>query len=92
MRRSEALGIKWSHIEFVSKTISINHVVTDIYLEGHCQHISTDKTKTKSSTRKLPLVPPFEAALVQLMQKQQLQRELCGDSYCLDSLDYINKK
>lgn len=91
MRRSEALGVKWSSIDFVNKTISVRHVVTDIYIDGHLEHISKDKTKSKSSTRKLPLIPPFEAALVQLWQKQQLQKELCGDSYCLDSLDYINR-
>lgn len=91
MRRSEALGVKWSSIDFVNKTISVRHVVTDIYLDGKCQHISKDKTKSKSSTRKLPLVPQFETALVELYKKQQIQRELCGEDYSLEYLDYINK-
>lgn len=91
MRRSEALGVKWSSIDFVNKTITVRHVVTDIYLNGKCHHISKDKTKSKSSTRKLPLVPPFEAALMQLWEKQQRERKLCGDSYCLEYLDYINR-
>lgn len=91
MRRSEALGVKWSSIDFVNKTITVRHVVTDIYLNGKCQHISKDKTKSKSSTRKLPLVPQFEAVLVPLWQKQQHERELCGKSYSRQYLDYINK-
>lgn len=91
MRRSEALGVKWSNIDFVNKTITVRHVVTDIYLNGKCQHITKDKTKSKSSNRKLPLVPQFEAALTKLWQKQQQERELCGDSYNLEHLDYVNK-
>lgn len=91
MRRSEALGVKWSSIDFVNKTITVRHVVTDIYLNGKCQHISKDKTKSKSSVRKLPLIPQFEAALVQLWQKQQRERELCGNAYSLQYLDYVNK-
>ena len=35
MRRSEIVGLKWNCIDFEKKTISIQHVVTDIYLDGH---------------------------------------------------------
>ena len=91
MRRSEALGVKWSRIDMVNKTITVNHVVTDIYIDGHCQRVIKDKTKSKSSTRKLPLVPPFEAVLKYVYQKQHYQQYVCGDSYCKEYLDYINK-
>src|SRR5699024_11167912 len=37
MRRSEALGVRWSSIDLVNKTITVNHVVTDVYIDGHCQ-------------------------------------------------------
>ena len=75
----------------VNKTITVNHVVTDIYIDGHCQRVIKDKTKSKSSTRKLPLVPPFEAVLKYVYQKQHYQQYVCGDSYCKEYLDYINK-
>lgn len=35
MRRSEIVGLKWNCIDFEKKTISIQHIVTDIYLDGH---------------------------------------------------------
>lgn len=35
MRRSKIIGLKWNCIDFDKKTISIQHIVTDIYLDGH---------------------------------------------------------
>lgn len=90
MRRSEIVGLKWSAIDFEQKTITINHIVTNAYVDGHVAWVIKDKTKTKSSTRTLPLVAPFEASLLRLKEKQRHQRILCGDSYCRDYLDYVN--
>lgn len=89
MRRSEALGVKWSSIDLENKTIKVNHVVTDIYLNNQLVHIRKDKTKNKSSTRTLPIVKPFEEALIKLKEKQEYNRKICGYSYGADS-DYIN--
>ena len=69
MRRSEVLGVKWSSIDLEKKTICVNHVVTDIYLNGKTYHIDKDKTKNKTSTRILPLVEPFEMALRKLQKR-----------------------
>lgn len=91
MRRSEVLGLKWSMIDFEQKTITINHVVTDAYLDGHIIRVVKDKTKTKSSTRTLPLIAPFEASLLKLKEQQAKDMLLCGKSYCKDYLDYINR-
>ena len=51
--------------------------------------IVRDRTKTKSSHRSLPLVPPFEALLMELKRKQAENRELCRSCYCEDYRDYI---
>lgn len=91
MRRSEALGVRWSSIDLVNKTITVNHVVTDVYIDGHCQRVMKDRTKSKSSTRTLPLVPQFEQALKYVYQKQHYEQYVCGDSYCKEYLDYVNK-
>ena len=89
MRRSEIVGLKWNCIDFEKKTISIQHVVTDIYLDGHLVTIEKDKTKTKSSTRTLPLVKPFEDALIKLKEQQKQQQKLCGNAYNTDYLEYV---
>lgn len=89
MRRSEIVGLKWNCIDFDKKTISIQHIVTDIYLDGHLVTIEKDKTKTKSSTRTLPLVKPFEDALIALKEQQRQQQKLCGNAYNKDYLEYV---
>lgn len=91
LRRSEIVGLKWSSIDFLKKTITIKHVVTDIYLDGHTITISKDKTKTKSSTRTLPLVEPFEIALLNLKKQQEEDQAVCGNSYSREYLDYVLK-
>ena len=39
--------------------------------------------------RSLPLVPPFEELLHRLKAEQELNRKLCGKSYCRKFADYI---
>jgi len=89
LRRSEAVGLKWSAIDFKKKTITICHTVTQTYIDGKSTIIEKDRTKTKSSYRMLPLVPPFEELLCQLKTQQALNRRLCGRSYNKEYSDYI---
>ena len=49
LRRSEALGLKWSAIDFQNNTITIRHTVTSCNLDGKHVQIAQDTTKTKSS-------------------------------------------
>ena len=58
-------------------------------VDGKYVEVARDRTKTKSSHRSLPLVPPFEALLMELKQKQAENRELCKRSYCEDYSDYV---
>ena len=89
LRRSEAIGLKWDAIDFEKKTISIKHTVTQVTVDGKNIVVQKDRTKTKSSYRTLPLVPPFEALLKHLWLEQQINRKACGAAYCTDYLDYI---
>ena len=47
------------------------------------------KTKTKSSHRTLPLVPHFNKALLDLKEKQELYKNICGNCYSQKYLDYV---
>ena len=89
LRRSEAVGLKWNAIDFKKKTITIRHTVTQATIDGKSKIIQKDRTKTKSSYRSLPLVPPFEELLHRLKAEQELNRKLCGKSYCRKFADYI---
>lgn len=89
LRRSEVVGLKWDAIDFVRKTITIRHVVTEANTEGKVRMVQKDRTKTSSSYRTLPLVGPFEALFLRLKAQQEENRRLCGKSYCKDYLDYV---
>ena len=89
LRRSEIVGLKWSSIEFNRKTITIRHTVTQATIDGKYQLVQKNRTKTKSSLRSLPLVPPFEAMLLHMRESQEKNRLLCGNSYCNEFNDYI---
>lgn len=89
LRRSEAVGLKWDAIDFKKKTITIRHTVTQVTIDGKSKIIQKDRTKTKSSYRSLPLVPPFEELLHRLKAQQELNQKLCGRSYCKKYTGYI---
>jgi len=89
LRRSEAVGLKWSAIDFEQKTLSIRHTVTQVSVDGKSTIVEKDRTKTKSSYRTLPLVPPFEELLRTLKTKQEQNRRLCGSMYCKKDAEYI---
>ncbi|WP_438492238.1 tyrosine-type recombinase/integrase [Paenibacillus sp. IHBB 3054] len=89
LRRSEVIGLKWTAINFVNKTISIQHTVTPVYFEGQEHIIEKDRTKNKSSRRTLPLVPAFEELLLRIHELHALNKAVCGNSYCTDYEEYI---
>lgn len=84
-RRSEVIGLKWSAIDFEKDTITINHTIT----QSNGKLIIRDKTKTKSSKRTLPLEPIVKSFLLELKEKQENNKKLCGNSYNQDYLEYI---
>ena len=89
LRRSEIVGLKWDSVDFFQKTFTIRHTVTQVCIDGKELTVARDRTKTKSSCRTLPLVAPFEKVLLDLKQRQEENRRLCGNSYCKKYLDYI---
>ena len=90
LRRSEVVGLKWNAIDFERKTFTIQHTVVEIKVDGKSTVVLKDSTKTKSSCRTLPLVPPFERLLLEIKAQQEINRQVCGDCYCNDYLEYIN--
>ena len=89
LRRSEALGLKWSAIDFQNNTITIRHTVTSCEIDGKRVEVARDTTKTKTSMRTLPLVPEFKDKLLSLKAQQEEYRQVCGKCYNKKYLDYI---
>ena len=82
MRRSEALGVLWSSIDFENNTICINHTVHQ-KSENHkgVAEIS-DRMKSDSSRRTLPLIPVLREALLEHKKKQEEHRKSFRSEYC----------
>lgn len=84
-----ALFMGCEDINIASCAISFKHTVTQVTVDGKEVTIQKDRTKTKSSYRTLPLVPPFEELLHRLRQEQLVNQKVCGTAYCQKYLDYI---
>ena len=80
-RRGEVVGLKWDAIDFERGTISVNHTVTTVELDGRLMDWAQDAAKTKSSMRTLPLVGAFKDYFMQVKQAQEYNKAICGDCY-----------
>ncbi len=89
LRRSEIVGLKWDAIDFKNNTITIRHTVNDCLINGERVRIESDKTKTKSSLRVLPLVSSFRERLLELKAAGEECRRVCKSAYNKQYLDYI---
>jgi len=89
LRRSEVLGLKWEAINFEEKSISINHKVIEVEVDGKFVPYGEDVLKTKASTRTLPFLPVIEQLLLAEREKQETFRKLFKKDYCKKYFDYI---
>lgn len=90
LRRSEAIGVKWSNIDFETKRINIWHKVLQEETEdGGNKIVGYDTMKTKSSRRTMPLIPAVEKILLEHKAKQEEYMKLFGNSYSKEYLDYV---
>ena len=89
LRRSEIVGLKWDAIDFVGNTLTIRHTVTTCHIDGKQMLIASDRTKTKSSMRTLPLVNEFRNRLLERKDSEAYHRKLCRKSYNMDFAGYV---
>lgn len=86
LRRSEAAGLRWQSIDFRTNSLIINHTA----ISSHGQVTYSDRVKTDSSYRTLPLMPTIRDYLLQLKHTQQ-QKQLCyGPDY--HESDYVCRR
>ncbi len=82
MRRSEAVGLQWSSVDFENNKIHIDHKAYEQSIKGKIQVIITDVMKTDASKRTLPLIPQVREELLKHKAKQEEYRRAFGRSYC----------
>lgn len=85
LRRSEAIGVKWSAIDFTANTISIKHKV----LQKGDKVSGYDVMKTKSSYRTLPLIPSVMEELKREKERQSEMKRVMGRGYNHNYDEYI---
>ena len=84
LRREEVLGLKWTNIDLVNKTLKIRHTVT----RGTSVN-RLNATKTRASNRDYPLTDEQVRIFQKLKEKEQKNRKLCGKDY--QNNDYVFK-
>ncbi len=89
LRREEALGLKWSNIDFENSTILIAHTVTEARENGHKKPNKRDKVKTDSSYRSLPLVEPIKVLLLKKQESIREFKKLFRKGYHYAESDYV---
>ena len=90
LRRSEALGLRWSNIDFQSGWIHITTTVVKEKIGDNVVSMVRDNTtKTEYSRRSLPLCPYTYNYFCNLRNQQIDQMKLCGASYNRDYLDFV---
>lgn len=89
LRRSEALGLRWSRVDFQRKQIHIDCKVYEQRVDGKFIAVPSEEMKNESSRRTLPLIPEVEKALLRQREKQSLYRKLHGKSYTTEFLDFV---
>jgi integrase len=84
LRRSEALGLRWSAVDFEANTIKIEHTVVKLLSTEY-----KDRTKSKTSMRTFPLIDDVRDLLLKLKEKRSENRKTFGNTY--KESDYIFK-
>ena len=69
LRRSELKALTWDCIDFKRKTISVNGAM--VYAGKGAGMVHKAQNKTDTSTRIVPMIPPLEAALRSVEDRQE---------------------
>lgn len=88
LRRSEICGLRWRQVDFKNNTITINHIMTNSFGDGeHCK--GEERTKSKHSKRTLPMTDTIKECLVKLLEDEEKNRTICGDSWDTEFEGYV---
>jgi integrase len=89
LRRSEALGLRHSSINYKQEIITIQHTVTQAIVDGTLQTICADRTKNKSRKQSMPLLPQLIDAIERAKERQAYYQKKLGKLYYTKDKDYL---
>lgn len=89
LRRSEALGVRWSRIDWDQKTVLLDTKIVEYEQNGKKVVEPIEQMKNKSSRRTLPLPEPVYEMLLEEKEKQDMYRRLFKSSYNRKYDDYV---
>jgi integrase len=88
-RRSEAIGLKHSAIDYKEKRITVQHTVTVANISGKLEIVREDGVKTKTSRRSMRLLPVLEDAIERSKTRQAHFQKKLGKLYSTKDRDYL---
>lgn len=89
LRRSEAIGVRWSRIDWNKKTVLLDTKIFEYKVNGEKVVEPVEEMKNKSSRRTLPLPEPVLEMLTEEKEKQALYRKMFKGSYNRKYDDYV---
>ena len=89
LRRSEALGVRWSRIDWDKKTVLLDTKIIEYKANGKTIIEPVEEMKNKSSRRTLPLPEPVLEMLSEEKEKQTLYRKMFKGRYNRKYDDFV---
>ncbi len=89
LRRSEALGVRWSRIDWETKTVLLDTKIVEYRENGKKKVEPVEEMKNKSSRRTLPLPDPVVEMLQVQKEHREVYRKMFQGSYNAQYLDYV---
>ena len=89
LRRSEALGLSWSNIDFENDKIFIGQKMLEVVRNGKTEQIVSDEMKTESSRRSFKMIPEVKEILLAHKAQQEIYRKQFRKAYSKKHLDMV---
>lgn len=89
LRRSEALGVRWSRIDWEKRTVLLDTKIVEYRENGKKKVEPVEEMKNKSSRRTLPLPDPVVERLQVQKEHREVYRKMFQGSYNTQYLDYV---
>ena len=89
LRRSEAVGLSWSNIDFENGVIHIVQKVIELTENGKTELIISKDMKNESSRRSLPLITDVKKILLEHKERQETYRKMFRKDYNRKYLDMV---